>query len=121
MRSNLLVFSIWLMASLVWSSTPCSSENLPTNNATPDTINWHIHAGANLRIVLSNWTKIAGWNLIWQTPKDYNIQIPVTLIGSFEQVIHQLMDSVNRTNPEIEALLYQRNKVVVILSRNLLG
>ena len=119
MKIKLLAFALWFMALLGWFATQGSLENLPTNLATSDTITWPIDAGANLQIVLRNWTKNAGWTLLWEVPRDYHIQIPVTLIGSFEQVIHQLMESVNRTNPEIEAILYQRNKVVVIFSRNL--
>lgn len=98
-----------------------SPGEMQVNTVVSDQIEWNIPTGTNLRIVLGNWSKTAGWNLIWEAPREYFTRMPVSLVGSFEQVIGQLMESVSRTNPELEAILYQRNKVVVILSNNLVS
>jgi len=121
MKSNLLVLSIWLTVSLLVMAVPGTSGEVQANTVASDQLEWNIPAGANLRIVLGNWSKSAGWNLIWEAPREYYTRLPVSLSGSFEQVIHQLMESVSRTNPEIEAVLYRRNRVVVIFSHNMVS
>lgn len=102
-------------------AVPGSPGEEQAHTVVSDQIEWNIPSGTNLRIVLRNWSKTAGWNLIWEAPREYYTRLPVSLVGSFEQVIHQLMESVSQTNPELEAILYRRNKVVVILSHNMVS
>ncbi|MXZ51057.1 MAG: hypothetical protein F4073_06225 [Rhodobacteraceae bacterium] len=121
MKNNLLILSIWFTASFVVMTVPGTPGEVQSHTVVSNQIEWNIPAGTNLRIVLRNWSKTAGWNLIWEAPREYYTRLPVSLIGSFEQVIHQLMESISRTNPELEAILYRRNKVVVILSHNMVS
>lgn len=121
MKNNSLILSIWLTISFLALTVPGISGESLANKVVSDQIEWNIPSGTNLRIVLGNWSKTAGWNLIWEAPWEYYTRLPVSLVGSFEQVIHQLMESVSRTNPELEAILYRRNKVVVILSHNIVS
>ena len=121
MKSKLLIFSVWVSIIYAGSVISCSSESLQTPEMDLESSYWSIPSGGNLRIVLKNWAIASGWNLLWEVPTDYHTQIAVTLKGSFEEAIHELMASINRTNPNIQALFYRKNKVLVVLSHDLLG
>ncbi|MCY4101283.1 MAG: TcpQ domain-containing protein, partial [Rhodobacteraceae bacterium] len=77
MKNNLLILSIWLTASFLVMAVPGTSGEVQAHTIDSDQIEWNIPTGTNLRIVLGNWSKTAGWNLIWEAPREYYTRLPV--------------------------------------------
>lgn len=91
--------------SLTSSSSVALSAAAPTPaltgtpvTAQPSGAEWKAAAGTTLQESLTAWAVKADcpngghWVVIWQTPVDYRIEVPLTFRGSFESVLDQVFN-----------------------------
>lgn len=63
--------------------TPVAQKITPTQ--------WTARAGEDLKIVLSRWADRAGYDLDWQSAQDGKVAQDVSMSGSFEEAVSQLL------------------------------
>lgn len=76
---------------------------------------WHItESDTTLHNLLEKWAKSAGWTLAWKVGGDYSISAKATLEGSLDQVVNQVLASIQSSEMPLVATLYEGNKVIKI-------
>ncbi len=53
---------------------------------------WQAAQGESLRTILTAWSQRAGFALVWQSPKDFNVNSDILVTGSFENALDILMN-----------------------------
>ena len=74
---------------------------------------WLVEEGKTLRSTLNNWGKTAGWNVVWNSDRDYTIQAAATFNGDFQTATSNLLRAFARAKPPVMATFY-RNRTVLI-------
>lgn len=74
---------------------------------------WIVEEGKTLREVLGIWTDAAGWQLVWDTGRDYRIQASASFTGDFRQAAGQLIRAFAAAQPPVVGTFY-RNRTLVI-------
>ncbi|UXH80278.1 toxin co-regulated pilus biosynthesis Q family protein [Roseateles amylovorans] len=69
-------------------------------------------ADQTFRQTLLRWTRIAGWQLVWEADRDFAIDAQVTLQGNFTQVLEEAMNSLRETDYPVQALINPNTRVV---------
>lgn len=79
------------------------------------TSTFDVRPGETLRAVLTRWTQDAGWQLVWQSSKDYKIEAGVTFPRgtTMQEALRETVHSVWMANPTIKVDLYKNNVLVV--------
>ena len=75
---------------------------------------WVIASGQNLRSVLQAWCDKEGWDLIWNTAREYPIAASAVFKGRFLDVSSALVRNFSRATPVPYAKFYKGNRVLVI-------
>jgi hypothetical protein len=75
---------------------------------------WVVASGQNLREVLQTWCDKEGWDLIWNTPREYPISASAVFKGRFVDVASALVRNFSRATPIPYAKFYKGNRVLVI-------
>ncbi len=76
---------------------------------------WHItESDPTLHNLLDKWARSAGWTLVWKVGGDYSISAKATLEGSLDQVVNQVLASIQSSDMPLVATLYEGNKVIKI-------
>ncbi len=90
-------------------------ENDLLNALAVSTSTFDVRPGETLRAVLTRWTQDAGWQLVWQSSKDYKIEAGVTFPRgtTMQQALRETVHSVWMVNPTIKVELYKNNVLVV--------
>lgn len=70
----------------------------------------------SLRSVLTKWTKLAGWQLIWNTKADYPIEAAWSISGNFESAVNEVLMATQHTEIPLMAMMYDSNRVLEIYS-----
>ena len=85
------------------------------NALTVTTSSFNIRPGETLRAVLTRWTQDAGWQLVWQSSKDYKIEAGVTFPRgtTMQEALRETIHSIWKANPTIRVDLYRNNVLVV--------
>lgn len=63
---------------------------------------------------LARWAAQAGWQVVWDSPRDFPVTAKASVQGSFEEAVTQLVESLARSDSPMQAQIY-RNKVVRII------
>lgn len=80
-----------------------------------DTIlTWEAEEGENLRELLTKWSAMAGWKLLWQTNRNYILSAGVMFKGKFADVSSALVRAFARARPAPIATYYKGNRVIVV-------
>lgn len=80
-----------------------------------DTIlTWEAEEGDNLRELLTKWSAMAGWKLLWQTNRNYVLSAGVMFKGKFADVSSALIRAFARARPAPIATYYKGNRVIVV-------
>ncbi|KQZ44730.1 TcpQ domain-containing protein [Duganella sp. Root1480D1] len=88
----------------------------PAVRAAPDA--WDIvPADKTLNAALARWAGAAGWQLLWELPVDYAVQVRTTVPGTFEEAIATVVGSMDSAEMPIKAVFYKGNKVLRIIGR----
>jgi hypothetical protein len=64
---------------------------LPVEPYTPT--RWQLAQGARLRATLQDWTREAGWQLLWRYDTDLEVAAGANWSGSFEQAVRRLISA----------------------------
>jgi len=86
----------------------------PDRNARDQVRSWVVASGQTLRDVLQAWCDREGWDLVWNTPREYPIAASAVFRGRFLDVSSALVRNFSRATPIPYAKFYKGNRVVVI-------
>ena len=87
----------------------------PTANKTV----WIISKSDNdLRTALTNWCRIAGWQLDWQVQGRFPIDFDWQVTGDFKYAINQVLKASQQSEIPLLATIFERNTVLRIISAN---
>ncbi len=77
-------------------------------------LTWEAEEGDNLRELLTKWSAMAGWKLLWQTNRNYILSAGVMFKGKFTDVSSALIRAFARARPAPIATYYKGNRVIVV-------
>jgi len=81
---------------------------------------WSIQKGETLRSGLNKWITKAGWRyLAWQSEREFPIVVGISVSGSFQEAISQVLKAYHRSGNPLYACLKGGNKVLVIADKPL--
>lgn len=87
-------------------------------NAGEEAREWNIEStDKTLNSTLSRWAAAAGWQLLWELPVDYSIDVKTTIHGTFTQAVEAVAKSMGKTEFPMKAIFYSGNKVLRIVAR----
>ena len=75
---------------------------------------WVVASGQTLRSVLQEWCDKEGWDLVWNTAREYPIQASAVFKGRFMDVSSALVRNFSRADPVPYAKFYKGNRVLVV-------
>ena len=91
------------------------TEEDNTPFATQDQVrSWVVASGQTLRGVLQEWCDKEGWDLVWNTSREYPIQASAVFKGRFMDVASALVRNFSRANPIPYAKFFKGNRVLVV-------
>lgn len=98
-----------------------NKKELPTDidineiKVSDDTIlTWEAEEGDNLRELLTKWSTMSGWKLLWNTNRNYILTAGVMFKGKFADVSSALIRAFARARPAPIATYYKGNRVIVV-------
>ena len=84
-------------------------------NITDDTVlTWEANEGDTLRELLTKWSGMSGWKLLWNTNRNYTLNAGVMFKGKFTDVSAALIRAFARARPAPIATFYKGNRVIVV-------
>ncbi len=75
---------------------------------------WDAKEGDTLRELLTKWSALAGWKLLWNTNRNYTLSAGVMFKGKFTDVSSALIRAFARARPAPIATFYKGNRVIVV-------
>ncbi|WP_407844109.1 TcpQ domain-containing protein [Desulfovibrio falkowii] len=75
---------------------------------------WNITPGT-LRVQLTAWASVAGYQIIWKTDHDYDIEAHANFKGNFLSAVEQLFSGLQRVGSPLRVTLYKGNNVMEVL------
>ncbi len=75
---------------------------------------WLAEEGQNLKALLTEWSEISGWRLIWNTNRNYVLNAGAMFRGRFADVSSALIRAFARARPAPIATFYKGNRVLVV-------
>ncbi len=75
---------------------------------------WIAKEGMTLREVLQQWADMEGWELAWNTKREYPLKASAIFRGRFKDVSAALIRNFSRATPQPLAKFYLGNRVLVI-------
>lgn len=77
-------------------------------------LTWEAEEGDNLRELLTKWSDMSGWKLLWKTNRNYTLSAGVMFKGKFADVSSALIRAFARARPAPIATYYKGNRVIVV-------
>ena len=77
-------------------------------------LTWGAEEGDNLRELLTKWSAMSGWKLLWNTNRNYVLSAGVMFKGKFADVSSALIRAFARARPAPIATYYKGNRVIVV-------
>ena len=77
-------------------------------------LTWDAKEGDTLRELLTKWSALAGWKLLWNTNRNYTLSAGVMFKGKFTDVSSALIRAFARARPAPIATFYKGNRVIVV-------
>lgn len=75
---------------------------------------WIAKEGMTLREVLQQWADIEGWELVWNTKREYPLKASAIFRGRFKDVSAAIIRNFSRATPQPLAKFFLGNRVLVI-------
>jgi len=75
---------------------------------------WVAKEGMTLREILQQWADIEGWELVWNTNREYPLRASAIFRGRFKDVSSAVIRNFGRATPQPMARYYFGNRVLVI-------
>lgn len=97
------------------SLTQKTSPESPTGNASEPSGEWQVLlSDVTFYQTMLRWTRLAGWQLVWEAERDFAIDAQVTLQGTFLEVLDTSMRSLLSTDYPLQAQVNEQTRVVRI-------
>ena len=77
-------------------------------------LTWEANEGDTLKGLLTKWSSMAGWKLLWNTNRNYTLSASVMFKGKFADVSSALIRAFARARPAPIATFYKGNRVIVV-------
>lgn len=90
---------------------PETEENIIIQDSVRD---WVAKEGMTLREVLQQWADIEGWELVWNTKREYPLKASAIFRGRFKDVSAAIIRNFSRATPQPLAKFFLGNRVLVI-------
>ncbi len=75
---------------------------------------WVAKEGFTLREILQKWAEVEGWEVVWNTKREYPLKASVIFRGRFKDVSAALIRTFSRATPQPIARFFFGNKVLVV-------
>lgn len=79
-----------------------------------DVRDWIAKEGFTLREILKKWAEVEGWEVAWNTKREYPLKASVIFRGRFKDVAAALIRTFSRATPQPIARFFFGNKVLVV-------
>jgi len=103
------------------SPAPKTAQQDSIKSTTPDKSSpqvWEISpTDKTLNAALARWTAIAGWQLSWELPVDYSVEVKTVVPGNFEEAVELVTKSMDTAEIPMKAIFYSGNKVLRIVQK----
>jgi hypothetical protein len=105
------------------SATPDAAPvaAVPVTPAVPDAPSaalWTIvPADKTLNTALARWATAAGWQLLWEIPVDYAVDVRTEIRGSFVDAVGLIAKSMDTAEIPMKAIFYEGNRVLRIVAK----
>lgn len=87
-------------------------------SSAPPSSTWElVLTDKTLNAAFARWTKLAGWQLLWELPADYAIEAHTSVPGTFEEAVAVVAKSMENAEVPMKAIFYKGNKVLRIVPR----
>ena len=90
------------------------SEGTGDNEMTDSVRDWVAKEGMTLREILEKWSEVEGWEVAWNTKREYPLKASVIFRGRYKDVAAALIRTFSRATPQPHAKFFFGNKVLVI-------
>ncbi len=86
-----------------------------SNQIVQDVIrDWVAKECLTLREVLTQWADVEGWEIVWNTKREYPLKASAIFRGRFKDVSSAIIRSFSRATPQPLAKFYLGNRVLVV-------
>ncbi len=109
--------SVWLPPGA--SLTPELSQGISVSalgqQVDPGVQQWQVRrADISVRRMLQRWGQEAGWQLLWDVPRDFQIETELQLSGRIEQVVSAVVESLAITDFPVQARINSELRIIRI-------
>ena len=81
----------------------------------PGVQQWQVRrADVSVRRMLQRWAQEAGWQLVWDAPRDFPIETELQLSGRIEQVVSAVVESLATTDYPVQARINSELRIIRI-------
>lgn len=74
---------------------------------------YSLHPGG-LKRQLEDWGKQAGYQVVWNSARDWEIAVNADLRGNFDDVVRRLFDSYSQSGAPLRAIIHTMNRVLEV-------
>lgn len=86
--------------------------------AAPSASSWEIvPADKTLNTALARWAATAGWQLVWELPVDYAVDVRTEIRGGFMEAVELVAKSMEAAEIPMKAIFYEGNRVLRIVAK----
>jgi hypothetical protein len=83
--------------------------------ADPGAQQWQVRrADVSVRRMLQRWGQQAGWQVLWDAPRDFPIETELQLSGRIEQVVSAVVESLAITDFPVQARINSELRIIRI-------
>lgn len=75
---------------------------------------WAARQGDDLRSTLTDWARLAGWQVVFESRSNYTIGANMAASGGIEDAVAALLEAINRDARSLHATFYYGNQVMRI-------
>jgi hypothetical protein len=75
---------------------------------------WDAARGETLKSLLTQWSEVSGWTVVWKLDRDYNLEAGVVFRGTFTEVASAIIRTFARAKPAPIGTFYRGNRVLVV-------
>ncbi|MFJ3057603.1 toxin co-regulated pilus biosynthesis Q family protein [Herbaspirillum sp. NPDC087042] len=81
----------------------------------PGVQQWQVRrADVSVRRMLQRWAREAGWQLVWDAPRDFPVDTELQLSGRIEQVVSAVVESLAITDYPVQARINSELRIIRI-------
>lgn len=75
---------------------------------------WQLTVGRTIGKELHTWSQSAGWQVIWNLPKDWSVPSTTTFTGDFKTAASEVISTLAKNGALVRAQFYDGNKTMVV-------